>query len=252
MLGRSEPDYGVIPSENPVPSSMDNAELAARLGSPVIHSRTGRVAYIDDFKTYNWYTVGGTPRIVANHSRLGQSCMRLGLIADGPNAAAEVYKYISYESAGSAGLEMCFGFNSADDLRYTFLRTDFVRGAAVGTPTYNRASIRIDWVFGKIAYYNAGGGHTNLADITPSGPGTGIAMEVLWHTIKYTFDYVSNAYKWIQLDSQIINFPPNSKYESVASADWEDYTSLVITHQRLGANYDPIYVQSVIMTLDEP
>lgn len=58
-MPRGMPDWGEYSPQEVVSKLLDNAELAARLGSPVLFDRRGTVIFMDDFNcgVNHWDTV---------------------------------------------------------------------------------------------------------------------------------------------------------------------------------------------------
>lgn len=248
-LKRSSPDYGVIPSRNPVVVDTDTAELAVRLGSPVIHSRTGRVVFYEDFQGVSipWDYWDTTSLIVAGFSRQGISCLRL--VPSPLNGEWGIAKRITFEFDNRGGSEVCFGFLNATDLNHFEFRTQYSEHLTPGGAIH-QVRIYYDDATGVFSYYDSAGAFIPFLTI-PVIDHT-IVPTPRWHSMKVTYNFSSREYLTFVWDSYFYQFPAGTHYRISPAVTTEDYEWVQFDGNHTIGTPNRVYVQSVIMTVNEP
>jgi len=187
------PDWGVIGQHIQVYTLDDMAELAARLGSPVVYDRRGDVLWIDTWRDGMWgLTTGG--------SGLGNAVeLIVGSPGPGPysvrlTAGSTVGRSATVFRNQAVGFESVMGLEAwiwlAGNNQYVTLQL-----TRAYPPLYVSGRIRIDPVNDVMAYYNAAGGYTDFAaDMgwDPAPPGGRV--------LKLVVDFQTRTYERVLLD----------------------------------------------------
>ena len=225
-------------------SNIDNAELAARLGSPNLFDRRGSIVFMDDFEAtpFNWavYSSGGAggAAVLSNtKSFTGSQSVKMTT----PNSSAEfvrIHKNLQRPIDGRMGLEFTFQPNSEIDYyRITMMLYE--------TTIYYASSMQIDVANEKLQYTDSAGAWQDAA--------TGVKLRTestIWYTWKYVIDLSTHNYVRSMLGK---NETDLSTY-SLASAGYAGnpylYASFLVYNGR-NAN-DIIYIDNCIITQEEP
>ena len=127
-MPRGAPDYSNVTAATPLHRLDDMAELAARLGSPVTHDRTGSIVFVDSFTSglSDWQIAlsGAGAEVVLAPSPFRSGPFSVKLIA-GSDASrqSKVFRKFPYPQLGKYGLE----FSWKPDLYIDRLAVKLVR-----------------------------------------------------------------------------------------------------------------------------
>jgi hypothetical protein len=240
-MGRGQPDWGEYAPQEQVSKTLDLAELAARLGSPVIFDRNGTALFIDTFVNdlIHWF-VSAQPECTIS------ACTTKALF-------------------GGKSLQFAFSGVSSDD-SYIQIRPPFLYINRVGieiTPMWDGADI----VLGiGLHFYYQNKGYKFQAQYTPAlqqlevmtSSGMVIVTNDLpiwtsgdtWNVFKLIVDVPNARYVCLKVNNQIIDlsaYIPN--IFSSLNPDW--LSTLIWAHNT--ENYaENLYIGSVILTINEP
>lgn len=181
------PDYSTRYKMTTIFGNIDDAELAARLGSPVTFDRRGNVVWMDDFEnTLNkWGAEGnGVGNSQAVNITRARNKTTSVLLTCGSTVAvsSRIFKWLILPVETSIGTEISFSLG--DDLDHF----DFILRIYDGS-NHSYCWLQIDFANSKITYYNDVGGFTDLI--------TGITWDTTfktWYTIKMVCDYATGKY----------------------------------------------------------
>jgi len=181
------PDYTSKWKMNKISANVDNAELAARLGSPVTFDRRGNVVWYDDFEgtTLNWraFGTGGATlvAIVADRSWTGSQSAKLttGATTDDNQS---MFKQFHLPSDYKLGFEAWFDF-AAVDIEVTLVATIY-------TGTYRHiGGLELHTSDNSISYIDAALARQPLGTMNWSG-----IVNHHWMPVKLVVDYASHYY----------------------------------------------------------
>jgi len=224
-------------------ANIDDAELAARLGSINTFDRRGNVICMDDFEgamlkwSTNWDGLNAGVNLSTATARSGsQSCILTA--GDGVNGKAEISRYMGGKILGKMGAEVSFTVNNLT----TTIELDF--RYFDGTYGYI-ARIIYDKAGKKFQYYNYLG---NPVDFI-----TGVNLRSYinsFHTMKLIIDTNSSEYVRFLCDDfgeDLSGLSLNS-YGDARTPD----LYFEMKHTCANANAKSIYVDDVIITQNEP
>ena len=234
------PDYTSKYKGSTLFKTFDTAELASRLGSPMIFSKTGTVQYSDIFDgavlLWNKYTngVGASLDIMANHALFGHQSVRLraGAAAGG---YAYMTKYLRVRDLGRIGLEVTFALD--ENTTEFYFELDQVENKV-----QHRFGIKVDKANDEIEYYD---GAWKVA-------ATNVVIYhglVTWHTFKVIGDTTTNMYDKLIYDNTEIDLSAYPMLSGVTIA--ENHTMIVVQHDSDHAVAKDVYVDGVILTEHE-
>jgi hypothetical protein len=200
-MARSGPDWGHAAPTSASYTLTDLGELAARLGSPVLYDRRGRVLWYDDFSAENMQWMGnvsGGESIVQRSTedpRLsGDGSLYIGAGPD-EDDYAEAFHYHTYPELSRTGLSLAF-FHHGNTKTYWFT-LDVSPGEG-----YYRAIFFIDMATGVISYEDEDGIEVVLGTTTQLK-----YDELVWgyyfHHLKIVMDPITGDYVRLQLNNQV-------------------------------------------------
>ena len=213
-----------------------NAELACRLGSIDTFDKRGNVILMDDFdcSTLKWiksYSGADSDVYISNDYAVQGSCS-CKLISGVASAPAGIVKYIHPQILGRIGME--FSFTVDSDTNSVSVNAVYSDGSNEYTYvlTYNHVSNNI--IINGVTVNDS-------AFILESG-------YVTFHTFKFVFD--TNNHKPVRLLINEYDFDISNTAVTVAGSS-NSYLKMSVTHISTGL-VDPIYIDNVIITQNEP
>ena len=221
----------------------DMAELAARLGSPVVYDRRGQVAWFDHFAAglSGWVTngvgTGWAVETVAESTLFPGFAIKLTAGSTSSRYAA-ILKSFSSPDVGRSGVEVAVSFLSEFD------KIDLMLEQFTGT-TWIYGRIRIDRANNVIQYRDSSGTYqTILALPTPD------TIDVAYQYAKLVIDWNLNEYVRFLYNQSEYDLSGIPLYqEANASAPVQGMTFQFFS--RSGEN-DVCQIGSVVLTVGEP
>jgi len=221
----------------------DQAELAVRLGSAVIYSRSGSVMYIDTFdQGFNSWSVltegDGSAVVLSNESSYGGSvCCRIDT-GTGSSPYAAIYKMLPTVIGETLGLQFCIGLSG--DIDYI----DFVSAYGIDN-TLLTSVIRYSLEDYTLSYLSAIGTYVVFASDVVLYSG-----DYAWHNIKFVIDLSLGCYLRCLVDSS--EYSMTGLY--ALKGGWTDavFNQVYIKVYGLGVENAIGYVDNVILTYNEP
>jgi len=225
-------------------ATVGNAELAARLGSPVRYERRGDLYFLDSFECglnkCVLYAVGtgGSLDLVTAPARTGGYACKITTATGEINFAAPEYRFplIAYNKKMGAEFHWAYG----DDITHVILQL------AVQSPnTLSVVGIRLRLSDGLIEYLNSTGnwastGHNYIVEIRDN----------LFHALKLVFDPPNAHYLRLYLDGQ--EFDLSSFYGQAVAYAANPSVALRPGFQGWADHAGYGYIDDVIFTLNEP
>lgn len=242
------PDWNKYRRESATFPVQDMAELAARLGSPVVFDRRGDVYWFDDFEHgFNrWgHTGSGTDNtqlISPDFPFHGGYSIKL-TTGSTPDSEASMYTFLPYTQLGQWGLEV--SFNPNFDLLYSRFTLTIYTG------TYrHQASVRYDYANTRLEYLDlAGNWQTVPLSLDPD------ITHPYWSTIKLVADFPNDLWTRILLNDYAYPMltPAGLPIPLYAPLDDPDPAlQIEIYAQGPAVGNEYTYIDNVIITRDEP
>jgi hypothetical protein len=241
--GIDYPDFiqSTTPHSNPV--EITRAELAVRLGFPHVFERTGNVLFYETFAhgISDWHPLQNP---IANKPLLSSRGLLNSpycavLVSDGTAAGfSTIRKDLGYPYLTTFGME--FSFQPSTNIGELFF----------GIIVYTGDTKHSVW-----AYYNDSVYKWYVLDDTPAYQEVltyciGAHDHTNWHTVKLVVDMVNLRYARLMVDNEDVGL---SAYTPRADADATDpYIYLGIDSFTLGTRIFDIYIDNVILTINEP
>lgn len=241
--GIDYPDWiqAITPHSNPV--EITRAELAIRLGFPQVFERTGNVLFYETFRygLSDWNVQGNpaanTPILSTRGLLDSPYCAKL--ISDGTAAGfALIRKDLGYPYITTFGMEFSFqGSTSIGELRF-------------GLIVYNGDTKYSVW-----AYYEDSTYKWYVLDDTPAYQHVltydmGFWDHTNWHTVKLVADLVNERYARLMVDDKDVGLGDYTPRMDVDAT--QPYIYLGIQSFTLGVRVYDIFVDNVILTINEP
>ena len=224
-------------------STVGFAELAARLGSPVIYERSGQVNWIETFEhgLQRWFSqTSGTGAGVALSpvyaKTAGYSCELTGG-SDGGRWAS-ITSITGVNPVGKMGISMAFANITNFDalLIYFKLRT---------TGTQYSTTLEISKTLGKVYIYDEVPAAIEVCDCDlPS------AMGQYWSTVKMTVDFENVLYGKLRFNAGEYDISANAFVST--SGSYTPEVSVEIRAKSRSGNNDVIHVDDIILSFAEP
>jgi len=236
------PDYSEVYKQAKVYGNIDNAEVAARLGSIDTFDRRGNLVWMDDFEkgAAKWNLagngLGNTQAISATRARNGQSSM---LLTCGSNGLlnAQMGKYMPLPALKTIGVEMSFSLG-ANVSRFSFNVWLYYNNRLY------KAQLAFHVADEEIYYMNSAGANVLLdASHTfreTSSYWTTVKLVVDWSTGRYIRAIINDA--TYDLSAQLMN---NTALVS------DRYLYVLIDGYSVAASNGTIFVDDVIITQNE-
>ena len=223
-------------------ANIDDAELAARLGSINTYDRRGDTILLDNFEspTLKWligtFGANAAATITTDAAMIGDSCCKL-TAGEGANGLGSITKYIHPKILGNLGFE--FSFTVDDD-------TKKVQGSIYhfdGTTEYI-SLVTYDHSASKLQYTDNAAGNVDLA--------TGYTLEDLldtFHTMKIVIDSSTKKPVRLLVDENTYDLSAYTAKQQGGSGG--EKIQLAITHLSDHASVKSIYIDNVILTQND-
>lgn len=237
------PDWGLVGPKRTVYGLDDLGEHAARTGSPNLFDRGGDVVSLTDFSEGigEWRAelsgLLAAYSLETEHSRTGPYCIGLTAGSTG-NQYAHLIKYLALPSPSALGLEWTFTVDA--DTWYWAGSLQWYDG----TNTW-LAIVYYDRTLGTLRYYSDMGWIVNFATV-----GQLRQLTLASHTIKMVVDMVEHEYVRVILNETVYPLPGIAVW-TLGSGVLSSLVAIV-EHHGPGACNPLAYVDSVIMTQNEP
>jgi len=234
-LQRTIPDGGVIPSEY-LPADIDSAELAARIGSPDVYRREGRVISITDFSPNREGWVFTNCILSAARAYNGNA----SVLQNAPfGSASTMEKLLPINASLKMGLS-CYSIIETHYTQYQFLKMRLASGSGDKS-----GFIRIDYDNAQLAYLNSSGVYTVFYT------NTNLRSLLTWVNFKLTVDFENNLYLrffWNNIDTMAGISPP-----ALYNAAGVPGTGIICSVQAQSTIAAPsrVFVDSPIVTVHE-
>lgn len=242
-MPRGAPDYSNVSAAQPLHRLDDMAELAARLGSPSTHDRSGSVVYIETFSNGlgSWVKAGNPAdydiSIATDQFRHGPFSCKLtaGFAEEG---YAKLFRKFPYPVLNKYGLE--FSVKMGADTG------DFLWTLAYHDGTYEH-SYTMKYMVSEeeIWIKGTGGGYTPLVEDLPL-----LFLYSPFHTIKMVVDLPND--EFVRLIVNETNYPI-SEYPAYVFETPDSPNVRIDLQQRTAIEASPVsYVDDIILTQNEP
>lgn len=237
------PDYTTKYKMTKIFASIDNNELATRLGSPVTFDRRGNVVFIEDFEgaTLFWVTGGaGVGNVEALTTAWGKSGSQSCELTAGEGALgqARIYREFYIPVVGLTGIESSFTVDALTDYVQMHLRYYDGSGYISGGLRYDRANTRIEYQ-----------DHLN-AWIPLIDPYTINTATAQFNTWKIVLDLSNIEYERILVNDREVDMNGIALYDTGVGGTEHFYAT--IGHFSADAAVKTIYIDNVILTINEP
>ena len=237
------PDYTTKYKMTKIFGTVDDAELAARLGSPNTYDRRGQTIWMDDFENtpINWFTdgigAGHTETLSNTRSWRGSQSLKLttGAVA---NNDSQIKKTFSAPISTTLGLEMHLYTSDAPSL----LKIYFY--GYTGTRVY-RALVKWDPNAYTISYANSAD-----ADVNLSPEVTWLPASEHWIPIKIVIDWDKLEYKRILAGANEYDLTGQPLW-SAADATRPNVNIWLYWYTQVNVAHS-LYIDNVILTQNEP
>lgn len=242
-MAHTLPDYTTKYKLATIFGQIDNAELAARLGSILTFDRRGNVIWFDDFEriALMWEEalagVGAAAAISTEWARSKSTSCKL-TAGIGAAGLSKIFKYFQYAILSNFGAEI--SFTSNDSITYFFIDLSCFTGTVgrLGAVFYYPATT-------TLKYMDSTG-----AEITLTTSLSLNATNKVFNTIKLVIDPLNNEYKRIILNDFVFDM------SGIALRSWATGTTnglrVQCTNKSLDAANQSIYVDDFILTQNEP
>lgn len=222
---------------------MDLGELAARLGSLVTFDRRGNVVFLEDFEggTLFWTASGGpgggSAALSTTWGKTGsQSCALTA--GAGALGQARIYREFYIPVVGLTGIESSFTVDADTD--YVLMIMRYYDGSG-----YKSGGLRYDRANTKIEYKNSSNAWTDL--ITSYELNTTTAQFNTW---KLVLDLANTEYERALINDNEEDMEGIALYDTGTGGTEHLYVN--IRHDSAHADAKTIYIDNVILTINEP
>lgn len=243
IMARGAPDYSNVKAASPLHRLDDMAELAARLGSPVVFNREGSVVWVETFQ-HGWgpwwtnaYGTGGEVAIASDIFRSGPFSAKLTAGSDG-SAAAKIYRIFPYPTLTKFGLEA--SWYPGTNVKYA----DIVLARTDGTDEH-QAYVRYDDTASEIQIKDENGDFVTIVeslDLTPT--------YASFHTFKVVGDFDNDLYLRLIVNSTAYDLSDYALYV-FANAD-PPGLRVDLKLWGVAATNGYMYYDDIILTQNEP
>lgn len=242
-MGKDYPDWGTYSGEFKESPVRDLGELAVRLGSPLLFTKSGQVLMIEDFSLglgrWQLFAAGSgiLPVLRSDNWLTGGFCCRLnpGGVAGGQS---RITKGISGYPDSPLGVQIAFSVSSfCRILLYVeqwcggVIKNYYVR------LTFNAVS-KIEVVGDDLAY------HTVLDNISLH------AGRTLFHYLKFVWYPAAGRYAWLQLDNVIVPVIDWLPVPGIAANQWQFFA--YIQAESDGIPNCDVQIDHIVFTYNEP
>lgn len=242
-MGKDYIDWGGYPVGDQTYPLKDLAELAARLGSPVVYSRSGAVAWTDDFEhgVQKWDLsksgAGSNPALSATYA-LSKG---FSAVLDPGTSAGDYSSLLVKQPQPPAGKwGFSFRWMCAVEPQYLYSRM-----YVLDDETAYDFMVRYQGSDNTWQYKDTAGDWQDIATLNLVH-----YDETLWHFLKLTIDFDNKCYSQLQFDAVVYDL---SDYELAGGAVVDqDRVSLSLFAYSQGASMKPVYIDDAIFTYNEP
>lgn len=218
-----------------------NAELAARLGSPVRWDKRGQILHSVSFgqgfppSQRGTYGTGASTDIVPDFWLYGGYSLKLTGGSDGARAAS-AWTTVGPNPPKRTGLTVLFSCSGPPD----FLQLDI-------TYQYNdagyRGRVRVDFDNKKVQVLDHTSTWQNVGDVDP------LVGDEYWHAFKFVVDFETGQYERVLFDNIEIDVSAYAPLTLGVGSDLLSTSVYVYSHT---AENDYIYLDSMILSTLEP
>lgn len=241
-MSRGGPDWG-IDTDTVGLNLSDHSELAVRLGSPYVYERLGRVLAIDKegIRLRHWTQSKSDASASIDEDLavafMGDRSIKL-IPGSGGNKYAAIHREIPYVSTRQVGVSLLFApMEAGVELR---VNIEYVRDGTV----YN-FNFRI-LATGEMQTWNGAAWVTQL----DTGRLLWHAIVPYWNAVHLSVDLSNLTFKSMQLNDNKVIFSdaPSTSGASSVPNSFEIY----ISNKDDTGDQDPMYLDAVVVTIDEP
>lgn len=237
------PDYTTKWRMATIFANIDDAELAARLGSIDTFDRRGNVVWMDDFEasTLKWKAIthGDNAAVALSAASAYSGAQSMALTAgEGATGYAYGHRYITTSIAGKIGLDLCFTVDSATKtltfwLIYNYGNYDY-RGELIYYPATD-----------KLVLTDSAGTEQDVFTSRPL-----YEDSLCYHHLKLVIDSSTLKYVRVLLNEHSFDASAYSLYP--ASVAGTTHMRVGLQHVSDHAAVKTIYIDNVIITQNEP
>ena len=224
-------------------AGLDLSELAVRLGSSVVFDRRGNVVFLEDFEggTLFWAVSGaGTGHSEALSTTWGKTGSKSCALTAGEGAMgqARIYREFYIPIVGKIGIESSFTVDADTD----YIQLEFYHYNGSG---YKAGAIRYDVANTKIQYDSSAHSWTDL--ITSYELNTTTKQFNTW---KMVLDLENAEYERILINDREVDMDGLGLYDTETGGT--EHLRVSIRHDSADAAAKTIYIDNVILTINEP
>jgi hypothetical protein len=242
-MGQDTPDWGGLYNNAIVFPLFDMAELAARLGSPVVYDRRGAVLWVEDFTyglggmTANHAGDGAAVELAASNFFRGPFCCRM-VSGSELNSFATIYKDLPLPSLSNFGVSCLATIGTGVDVM------SFYAGYDDGLSAYE-AYLIISQLDNKV-YIATPTGNVEIA------PGSSplARLDAVWY-LKLVIDPISLTYVRAVVNDTEIDLSGYDLYKS-ATRGYKHLAVTVYLQNLTGGLGGQVFVDDLILTYAEP
>jgi hypothetical protein len=241
--GIDYPDWiqDTTPHSNPV--EITNTELAIRLGFPQVFERTGNVLFYESFSygIGDWHPLqspaANKPVLAAKG--LLDSPYSVKLVSDGTLAGfSTIRKDLGYPYLTTFGME--FSFQASQEMGQLYFGIIIYTGSTKHSIWGRYEDVTYKW---------------SILDNTPAYQDVltyniGVFDHSNWHTVKLVADLLNEKYARIMVDNEDVGISSYVPRQDVDATD--PYIYLGLQSYTLGTRVYDVYVDNVILTINEP
>jgi len=243
MPGKDYQDWGGYPSGAGAYIVKDLGELAARLGSPVVYSRSGAVAFIEDFEygLNKWLlgqTGSGNNPVLSAAVSLSKGFSAKLDPGTTLNDSTSLWIKQPLPPAGKWGFS--YRWQCEKEPQFFYIRMYVI----VDEVAYD-FMVRYRASDDALQVRDTGGTYQTIATVGPVH-----FADSLWHFLKLVIDFESKTYVRLHFDANEYDLSAYTLAGSAfASQDRISLTAIIYSN---GATMTPFYIDDFIFTYNEP
>jgi hypothetical protein len=240
-MPRGQPDWGEYSPQEEVSKSLDLAELAARLGSPVIYDRNGTVLFIDTFQygLIHWYVKTQAECTISacnTKALMGSNSLKFAFSGISSNTSyievAPPFRYLN-----RVGFEITPLWDNPD-IALTLTALLFYQSQ------YHDFEIRITPALQKLEVLTATGWATVLDNLFMN------TFHDHWHFLKLVVNIEPAKYVCLKINDMTIDLSAYTHQTSGVIPPNQLYFYIDVANT--GANPGNLYVGSTVLSINEP
>jgi len=237
------PDWGIYSNRSQVSTGADAGELAARLGSFDVFSRSGNVLFMSGFENGfgEWETeVSGTGAAITLDTSIVYSGDAAAKLVGGSNSgrSALLRKQLLVPTASKVGAEWLFALGS--QLTSISIQIEYRDGSR-----QYLAEIILDYASSIVKYLGSDGDYHTITPVPPK-----VTDAALFYNLKLVVDFVSLKYTRLIINGVSTDLSSFSVRNQSAATASEIINRFILT-SRSGQN-DLLRVDNFIFTMNEP